>query len=104
MSAGVSEREVSSLRLPGDGSLCRFDAHWVESVPFAHPPLQDVLCAQPPVPLLPVSALTADPVITQLFYGFYITAGHCLADYRILWIPTELEVPPLKKPQTIVLL
>lgn len=54
---GIAEREalLPSFHLSGVGPLCGADADGLELVPLSHLPLQNLLCLDPPLPLLPVS-------------------------------------------------
>lgn len=53
---GITEWEavVSSFHLPGDGPVCCVNADRLEPLPLPHLSLPDLLCPQPPLPLLPV--------------------------------------------------
>lgn len=80
--AGVSEREVvlPSFDLPSDGKVCGADSHWLEFMPIAHLPLQDVLTPQPSLPLLPVSTMSSIP-------KFHILVHFLICFYLFLFIP-----------------
>lgn len=54
---GITEWEavVSSFHLPGDGPVCCVNADRLEPLPLPHLSLPDLLCPQPPLPLLPVN-------------------------------------------------
>lgn len=54
---GITEWEtiLPSFDLSSDGSVRCSDADWLEPVPLPHLPLQNLFCAQPALPLLPVS-------------------------------------------------
>lgn len=56
-SLGITEWEavVSSLHLSRDGPVCCANADRLEPLPLPHLSLQDLLCPQPPLPLLPVN-------------------------------------------------
>lgn len=54
---GISEWEtvLPSFDLPSDGPVRRADADRLEPVPLPYLPLQNLLCLEPALPLLPVS-------------------------------------------------
>lgn len=67
ISPGIAEREalLPSFHLSSVGPLRRADADGLEPVPLSHLPLQNLLCLDPALPLLPVSVREGRAISTD---------------------------------------